>query len=126
MSYPATSPNSPMVSSLPGEPAHYNRPITPDLTRPNRILNVEKILKTMRGRNQVPYRLRSHIKAARNPLTQRPAPSRPRSLPAVNLTQQHHLRSPLSSNHTHRGATAARSHQWRRPLHPYPNRIARV
>ena len=78
MSYPATSPNSPMVSSLPGEPSHYNRPIKPDLTRPNRIRNVEKILKTMRGRNQVPYRLRSHIKTARNPLTQRPAPSRPR------------------------------------------------
>jgi hypothetical protein len=82
-----------------GEPSDRNRTIKPDLTRRNRFGDVGELFKTMGCDNQVPCRLRGHVEAPGNPLTKRPAPRPRRHLTTINLTQQHHLRRPLSSNH---------------------------
>jgi hypothetical protein len=77
-----------------GEPADRDGPVEPGNTRRNRISHVGQLPEATGRRDQVPCRLRRHIETARNPLTQSAAPSRQHTLPAVNLTQQHHLRRP--------------------------------
>ena len=82
-----------------GEPSDRNRPIKPDHTRCDRVLNVGELLEVSDGRNQVPCRLRSDVETATHPLTQRPAPSPGRHLTPINLTQQPYLKGSFWSNH---------------------------
>ena len=77
-----------------GEPADGYGPVEPHKTWRFGKAHPGQVPEATGRRNQVPCRLRRHIETVRNPLTQSAAPSRQHTLPAVNLTQQHHLRRP--------------------------------
>jgi hypothetical protein len=49
----------------PGEPSHRNRPIKPNITRRNRVLNIGKVFKTMRCDNKITRRLGGYVEVTR-------------------------------------------------------------